>query len=291
MAKRRKAKELATRIAMMPRDTNGQGNIFGGVLLSQIHSAGNIVARNFCRGGGIVDVVSRAMDAVEFKKAVHINDVISCYCTITHVGRTSVTVHVEVEADREGEIIPVTAADVVYVAVDVEGKAVPIPGGKKRRTKRPPGHPLTPCETGAERVLALRQTMMPHETHGRGLKSIFGGALLSHMDLAGSYMAHRVCKNKYIKRCVTRVMNKVEFTKAVFVNDTITCYGTIRRIGKTSITLHIDVEADREGVIIPVTSADMVFVALDENGNPTNVLCSPDQSCTTGGVSPAVVAK
>jgi acyl-CoA thioesterase YciA len=78
-------------------------------------------------------------------------------------------------------------------------------------------------------------------------------------------------------------MDKVEFKQPVKVNDVISCYGSVISIGETSIKVHVDVEADRGGRIIPVTSADLVFVALDESGLPTAVGCSTKGSGTTCG--------
>ena len=272
MANSNDARQLATRIAMMPRDTNGAGHIFGGVLLSDIDIAGAIVARGAC--GGLVNrVVTRAMDKVEFKKPVLVNDILTCYGTITRVGRTSVSVHVDVEVDRAGEIIEVTEADVVYVAVDEDGKPARIPCGDAAPAARrvPAADPPENLDP-KNRVLALRKAMMPNEINGMG--NIFGGVLLSYMDLAGSYAARRVCASNYIHRCVTRLMDRVEFKQPVHVNDVISCYGTVTRIGNTSVNVHVEVEALRNGEIIPVTSADLIFVALDEEGMPTSVLCS-----------------
>lgn len=275
MASISRAKKLATRVAMMPRDTNGQGHIFGGVLLSEIDIAGAIVARQACKDTLLRKVVTRAMDPVEFTKRVFVNDILTCYGKVTRVGNTSIAVHVDVEVDRNGEIIPVAKADIVYVSVDDDGRPTAIACAPKnrRRKKQPKGNASGTADLQplGERVVAIRKTMMPFETNGMG--NIFGGVLLSHMDLAGSYTARRACPNSYIDRCVTRFMDKVEFKQPVHVNDVITCYGTVLRIGKTSVTVRVEVEADRGGQIIPVTSANMVFVAVDADGNPVPVQC------------------
>jgi acyl-CoA thioesterase YciA len=123
--------------------------------------------------------------------------------------------------------------------------------------------------------------MFPHETNGMG--NIFGGVLLSYMDHAGQYTAQRACGSKFVDRCVTRFMDRVEFKQPVKVNDVITCWGSVVAIGETSIKVHVEVEADRAGKIIPVTSADLVFVAVDEHGKPTTVACSTSGSSTTCG--------
>jgi acyl-CoA thioesterase YciA len=259
---------------MMPRDTNGQGHIFGGVLLSNIDIAGAIAARQACTSSLIRKMVTRAMDPVDFTEPVLVNDILTCYGKVTRVGNTSVGVHVDVEVDRTGVIIPVANADLVFVSVDDNDNPVPIscaPKARKKRTTPPPPAPVVQTPIG-ERVLAIRKTMLPFETNGMG--NIFGGVLLSHMDLAGSYVARRACAGSYIDRCVTRFMDRVEFKKPVKVNDVISCYGSVISIGNTSIKVRVEVEADRGGVIIPVTSADMVFVAVDEAGKPRSVTCS-----------------
>ena len=110
---------------MMPRDTNPQGTIFGGVLLSLIDQAAWIEAlRQASRR-----YVTVAMDSIEFKQPVHVGDILSLWAHTTRVGRTSISVHVDVRADRPatGESdVPVTAADVTMVAVAEDGKPSPI---------------------------------------------------------------------------------------------------------------------------------------------------------------------
>jgi len=114
----------ATRVVMMPRDTNGMGNIFGGVILSHIDLAGAVGARHVCSNR----IVTVAMKEVVFKKPVQVGDLLTCWAEVTRVGRTSIEVHVEVEVqrNRDGETIPVTEATVTYVAVDEKGRPTPI---------------------------------------------------------------------------------------------------------------------------------------------------------------------
>lgn len=115
----------AIRVMMMPRDTNAHGTIFGGVLLSYIDQAGAVEARKHTPH----KFVTVAMDKVEFKKPVFVGDVLSFNTHLVKVGRTSMTIKVEVEAERfenPSETIPVTEALLVYVAVDHAGNPVPI---------------------------------------------------------------------------------------------------------------------------------------------------------------------
>ncbi len=110
---------------MMPKDTNAHGTIFGGVILSYIDQAAAIEAykqseRRF---------VTKAMNAVEFVAPVLVGDVVSFYTHVVRLGKTSVTVKVEVEAEgfrnAEKRLVSVTEAEVVCVAVDAAGRPVP----------------------------------------------------------------------------------------------------------------------------------------------------------------------
>lgn len=115
----------ALRVVMMPRDTNPNGTIFGGVLLSYIDQAGAIEARRHAPQR----VVTVALDRVEFKQPVHVGDVLSFFAEVKRRGRTSVTVHVDVQAERFApprETVPVTEATIVYVSVDNAGQPVPL---------------------------------------------------------------------------------------------------------------------------------------------------------------------
>lgn len=110
---------LALKAVMMPRDTNPQGTIFGGVLLSYIDQAGAVGAiYEIQRAGwprqGLVTV---AVNAVEFHQPVFVGDLVSFWTQATKVGTTSITIHVSVEAEREGKTVRVTEADVVFVAI------------------------------------------------------------------------------------------------------------------------------------------------------------------------------
>ena len=121
---------LAIKVVMMPRDTNPYGTIFGGVTLSYIDQAGAIGARHEIRRAGWPDqpIVSVAMNGVEFHLPVFVGDVVSFWTRLVKVGRTSITMHVDVEAERRGEVVQLTEAEVTYVAVDVsDGQRRPVP--------------------------------------------------------------------------------------------------------------------------------------------------------------------
>jgi acyl-CoA thioesterase YciA len=120
----------AIKVVMMPRDTNPYGTIFGGVLLSYIDQAGAVGARQEIRRAGWPDqpIVSVGMNAVEFHRPVFVGDVVSFWTKLVKVGRTSITMHVDVEADRRGEVVHLNEAEATYVAVDLTGdKRCPVP--------------------------------------------------------------------------------------------------------------------------------------------------------------------
>ena len=112
---------LAIQVVMMPRDVNPHGTIFGGVILSYIDQAGAIGARRevVLAGGPPPAVVTVALNRVEFKQPVLVGDVVRFLTRLVRMGRTSVTMHVSVEAERGGRVLQVTEAEVVYVAVDL----------------------------------------------------------------------------------------------------------------------------------------------------------------------------
>ena len=124
---------LAIQVVMMPRDVNPHGTIFGGVILSYIDQAGAIGARRevVLAGGQPPAVVTVAMNRVEFKQPVLVGDVVRFLTRPLRLGRTSITMQVSVEAERGGQVLNVTEAEVVYVAVDLstpERKPKPLLG-------------------------------------------------------------------------------------------------------------------------------------------------------------------
>lgn len=124
----RQYSNAAIRVSMMPRDTNPQGTIFGGVILSYIDIAGAIEAHRRTR---IQRFVTVAMREVVFHEPVFVGDIVSFYAETLKIGNTSITTRVIVEAERygspTGERVKVTEAEVIYVAVDENRKKMVIP--------------------------------------------------------------------------------------------------------------------------------------------------------------------
>ena len=112
-------KEPTLRLVPMPADANSNGDIFGGWVMSQVDIAGSIPAIRRARGR----VATIAVNSFVFRKPVMVGDIVSLYANVVKVGRTSITVNVEVYAQRnpeKEECVKVTEATLTYVAVDKE---------------------------------------------------------------------------------------------------------------------------------------------------------------------------
>jgi acyl-CoA thioesterase YciA len=117
-----------------------------------------------------------------------------------------------------------------------------------------------------ERVPAIKLLLLPKDTNALG--TIFGGVILSHIDLASAVEARKMAAHRY----VTKAMREVEFHEPVFLGDIVSFYTETSRVGRTSITVKVSVEAERwgagRGERVKVTEAEVVLVAVDENGRP-----------------------
>jgi acyl-CoA thioesterase YciA len=120
---------LATQVMMMPADVNPQGTIFGGVILSYIDQAGAIGARRevVLAGGKQPFLVTAAINRVEFRQPVLVGDVVRFLTHLVRMGNTSITMSVHVEAERDGHVLPVTDAELVYVGIDPAAGWKPVP--------------------------------------------------------------------------------------------------------------------------------------------------------------------
>jgi acyl-CoA thioesterase YciA len=119
-----------------------------------------------------------------------------------------------------------------------------------------------------ERDLTIRVMAMPSDTNASG--DIFGGWLMSQVDIAGSIVARR----RALGRTVTVAVDSFQFRKPVFVGDLISCYAKITRIGKTSLTINVKAFAERQGKSHHthlVTEADLTYVAVDEQRKPRHI--------------------
>jgi acyl-CoA thioesterase YciA len=109
---------------------------------------------------------------------------------------------------------------------------------------------------------AIRLTMMPRDTNAHG--TVFGGIILSYIDVAGGVVAIRHTKHE---RFVTVAMKEVIFHEPVYIGDLVSFYARTIKVGSTSITIYVDVEAERFGMHgqkVKVTSAEVTFVAINQ---------------------------
>jgi acyl-CoA thioesterase YciA len=119
-------KELVLKVIPMPGDCNANGDIFGGWVMAQVDLAGAVIPARYTQGRQATVAVNQFV----FKQPVRVGDILSFFATLTRVGRTSVTVQVEVYAERfrsQGDYIKVTEASLTYVAIDDLGQPREIP--------------------------------------------------------------------------------------------------------------------------------------------------------------------
>lgn len=127
----------------------------------------------------------------------------------------------------------------------------------------------------SERIPAIKLLLLPKDTNAYG--TIFGGVILSNIDLASAVQARTVAPHRY----VTRAMREVEFHEPVFIGDIVSFYTETVRVGRTSVTVRVSVEAERwgspangpfdaraHGERVKVTEAEVVLVAIDGRGRP-----------------------
>jgi acyl-CoA thioesterase YciA len=120
------AKQPALRVVPMPADANQNGDIFGGWIMAQVDIAGGTAAARIARGR----VATVAVKEFVFKQPVQIGDVLSFYADVKRIGNTSITVNVEVFAERRPanpNVVKVTEATLTYVAIDGTGRPRPVP--------------------------------------------------------------------------------------------------------------------------------------------------------------------
>lgn len=135
----------------------------------------------------------------------------------------------------------------------------------------------------AERIPAIKVFLLPKDTNNLG--TIFGGVILSHIDVASAVEARKTAAHHY----VTKAMREVEFHAPVFVGDIVSFFTETVRVGRTSITVKVSVEAERWsggfGQNVSVTEAEVVLVAVGPDGQPTPI--RPDASSLVPGSRPA----
>ncbi|MEO6626407.1 MAG: acyl-CoA thioesterase [Burkholderiaceae bacterium] len=118
-------KELVLKVIPMPRDCNASGDIFGGWVMAQVDLAGSVLPARYAKGR----MATVAVNKFIFKQPVRVGDILSFFSSLTSIGRTSITVQVEVYAERfltQGEYAKVTEASLTFVAIDDNGQPRPV---------------------------------------------------------------------------------------------------------------------------------------------------------------------
>ena len=130
-----------------------------------------------------------------------------------------------------------------------------------------PAHAPSATETEPRGDLCIRTLAMPADTNANG--DIFGGWLLSQMDIGGGVAASKIAKS----RTVTVAIEAMNFRKAVYVGDLVSVYANLVRVGRTSLTIHLEAWAVRRKELqqILVTDGNFTYVSIDDNGRPQPV--------------------
>jgi acyl-CoA thioesterase YciA len=118
--------DLVMRVMPMPADANGNGDIFGGWIMAQVDLAGAVLPARIAKGR----VTTVAVNQFVFKQPVSVGDLLSFYARVERIGRTSITVHVDVYAERNPaalHVVKVTEANLTFVAIDTLGQPRPLP--------------------------------------------------------------------------------------------------------------------------------------------------------------------
>jgi acyl-CoA thioesterase YciA len=127
---------------------------------------------------------------------------------------------------------------------------------------------MAPLELPGDRQLVLRVMPLPADVNANG--DIFGGWIMAQVDLAGAVLPARIAKG----RIATVAVNQFVFKQPVSLGDLLSFYASVTRIGNTSISVHVEVYAERNPAnlqVVKVTEADLTYVAIDDAGKPRKV--------------------
>ena len=127
---------------------------------------------------------------------------------------------------------------------------------------------IAPLQLPNDRQLVMRVSPMPADANGNG--DIFGGWIMAQVDLAGAVIPARIAKG----RIATVAVNQFVFKQPVSMGDLLSFYAKVTRVGKTSVTVNVEVYAERNPAdlhVVKVTEANLTYVAIDRNGRPRNL--------------------
>ena len=139
------------------------------------------------------------------------------------------------------------------------------------------GEKPAPLQLPEDRALVMRVMPMPADANGNG--DIFGGWIMAQVDLAGAVLPARLAKG----RIATVAVNQFIFKQPVSIGDLLSFYAKVERVGNTSVTVNVEVFAERNPAdlhVVKVTEANLTYVAIDREGKPRQL---PKQASSTGG--------
>ena len=145
---------------------------------------------------------------------------------------------------------------------------------------------LAPLQLPNDRQLVMRVSPMPADANGNG--DIFGGWIMAQVDLAGAVIPARIAKG----RIATVAVNQFVFKQPVSMGDLLSFYAKVTRIGKTSVTVNVEVFAERNPAdlhVVKVTEANLTYVAIDRNGRPRAFSRPPEARAAAGALEAIVV--
>jgi acyl-CoA thioesterase YciA len=152
-------------------------------------------------------------------------------------------------------------------------------------TSHPPSGPQkagempAPLQLPEDRALVMRVMPMPADANGNG--DIFGGWIMAQVDLAGAVLPARIAKG----RIATVAVNQFVFKQPVSIGDLLSFYAKVERVGNTSVTVNVEVFAERNPAnlhVVKVTEANLTYVAIDREGKPRQI-SNPDNGADARG--------
>ena len=135
-------------------------------------------------------------------------------------------------------------------------------------TKTPDISSIAPLSLPGDRQLVMRVMPMPADANGNG--DIFGGWIMAQVDVAGAVLPARIAKG----RIATVAVNQFVFKQPVSISDLLSFYAKVERVGRTSVTVNVEVYAERNPAdlhVVKVTEANLTYVAIDRNGRPREI--------------------
>jgi len=262
----------------MPEDTIADNFISAGWILAQMDLAGGRRAYQYI-GNRAVTI---GVQAMAFKKPIHVGDEVSIYTKVKKEGNTSLQLKVEAWALPLGaqKAEKVTEGVFTFVAIDNKRRPVPIKTARSLPAPRPgelsPGlragvkQDFNEPACARDKVLALRTVPEPRDTNYNG--DIFGGWILAQMDKACAKEARKFSGYQV----ATVGLEAMTFHNPVYVGDEISFYTEIAKKGRTSVTIKVESWAlRREGHYEKVTEGLLSYVAVDKNRKPVVIKAEP----------------